>query len=489
MRKAMKAILSIFVALFVILAAGVTVLDFSGHLLDRSGWSNDGGMTRYLDSNGEALTGWQTIDKKTYYFDPARDGTLHTGWLEYEGSRYFLDPQGVLTTGWLETDETRYYLGTDGRMVTGWLDMESGRRYFGSDGIMVTGWLNLDTGRYYLDENGFLCYGWLDTESGRYYLSDQGTVTTGWLELEGNHFFLNADGTMATGWQDMPEGKCYLDENGILASGWLELDGNRYCLDENGFLMTGWADLEDGRYFLGNDGIPVTDWFETDGNRYYADPEGKLVTGWLTYEDALYYMGLDGAMSVGEVEIDGVSRFFTSQGKHVVLVNKWHPVPEDYVVELTEYGEYRIDASIVDALDRLLADCAGAGHSYSVNSIYRSTQDQQALWDERLARYIEEGDTEEDALTKVVQSVAVPGTSEHHLGLAADVGGDEAMYAWMRENSWKYGFIVRYPDGKTDYTGIIYEPWHIRYVGVELAKELYDLDLCMEEYMEMLTKE
>jgi D-alanyl-D-alanine carboxypeptidase len=101
---------------------------------------------------------------------------------------------------------------------------------------------------------------------------------------------------------------------------------------------------------------------------------------------------------------------------------------------------------------------------------------------------MEEGDTEEVALAKVMESVAVPGTSEHHLGLAADIGGGEAMYAWMRDNSWKYGFIVRYPEGKTEYTGIIYEPWHIRYVGVELAKELHDLGLCMEEYMEMITK-
>jgi D-alanyl-D-alanine carboxypeptidase len=61
------------------------------------------------------------------------------------------------------------------------------------------------------------------------------------------------------------------------------------------------------------------------------------------------------------------------------------------------------------------------------------------------------------------------------------------MYAWMAENCWQFGFILRYPDGKTDVTGIIYEPWHFRYVGLELAQELNQLGLTMEEYMDMLT--
>jgi D-alanyl-D-alanine carboxypeptidase len=63
------------------------------------------------------------------------------------------------------------------------------------------------------------------------------------------------------------------------------------------------------------------------------------------------------------------------------------------------------------------------------------------------------------------------------------------MYAWMAENCWQFGFILRYPDGKTDVTGIIYEPWHFRYVGLELAQELNQLGLTMEEYMDMLTED
>ena len=70
-----------------------------------------------------------------------------------------------------------------------------------------------------------------------------------------------------------------------------------------------------------------------------------------------------------------------------------------------------------------------------------------------------------------------------------DIDGVKPVHNWLAEHSWEYGFIVRYPEGKSDITGILYEPWHFRYVGVELAKELYESGLCLEEYMAKLTAE
>ena len=81
-----------------------------------------------------------------------------------------------------------------------------------------------------------------------------------------------------------------------------------------------------------------------------------------------------------------------------------------------------------------------------------------------------------------LQSVAVPGTSEHHLGLAVDLLGEEAL-VWLNEHCWEYGFIVRYAADKQHITGIADEPWHFRYVGVEVAMELKDSGLCLEEYL------
>ena len=82
----------------------------------------------------------------------------------------------------------------------------------------------------------------------------------------------------------------------------------------------------------------------------------------------------------------------------------------------------------------------------------------------------------------------MPGTSEHQLGLAVDINADsfrcsdEEVYEWLDENAHKYGFILRYPPAKQEITGISYEPWHYRYVGVEVAEEIYGRGICLEEY-------
>ena len=108
-----------------------------------------------------------------------------------------------------------------------------------------------------------------------------------------------------------------------------------------------------------------------------------------------------------------------------------------------------------------------------------------------------EGLSREEATAQAGAVVAVPGTSEHQTGLAVDLVDksyqhlDDAQAStevqqWLMENSWKYGFILRYPEEKSDVTGIIYEPWHYRYVGGPAAREMRELGLCLEEYIEWL---
>ena len=91
----------------------------------------------------------------------------------------------------------------------------------------------------------------------------------------------------------------------------------------------------------------------------------------------------------------------------------------------------------------------------------------------------------EEARELAQQWVAVPGTSEHQLGLAVDLGGATYdVFFWLQEHSWEYGFIWRYPGDKTDLTGTAEEVWHYRYVGKEAAKEIYEQGVCLEEYLE-----
>ena len=197
--------------------------------------------------------------------------------------------------------------------------------------------------------------------------------------------------------------------------------------------------------------------------------------------------------------IDGEAYYFASNGQHLPFVNPWHFLPEDYTVELTPINDTHKIASIAyqDYLD-MMADCEAAGFVPAVCSSYRTQEYQDGLYQNRIKRYVDEGYSEEEATELAGKSVAIPGTSEHQLGLALDIvdnknwkldesQADMPTQKWLMENSWRYGWILRYPNEKSEITGIIYEPWHYRYVGKTIAKEIYDLDICLEEYLEMLT--
>lgn len=318
-------------------------------------------------------------------------------------------------------------------------------------------------------QNEPILTGWQVIDDKTYYYDDTGAFVTGWLELDGDRYYLDDSGVMMTGWVETENGRIYLGEDGTVTAGWLELDGEHYYMDSAGIMLTGWLQQDNGRYYLNSD--------------------GTMAVGWLDDQDERYYLHQNGVMAVGEVVIDGTSHFFTSAGKAVILVNRWNPVPDGYEPELVPFEDFSIDLSCKDALQQMLDDCTAAGYDDHINAAYRSVSTQQSLWDRRYRYYIDSGYSAAEAYQMVAERVAVPGTSEHHLGLAVDIDGTYATLHWLAEHCWQYGFILRYPDGKSEQTGITYEPWHFRYVGAELAEELYELDLCMEEYMQMLTEQ
>lgn len=117
------------------------------------------------------------------------------------------------------------------------------------------------------------------------------------------------------------------------------------------------------------------------------------------------------------------------------------------------------------------------------------------LFDNQVEKWKNQGCSENEAKIEAGKLVAVPGTSEHQLGLALDIVDisyqlleedqqDTPAQKWLLENCWKYGFILRYPKDKMDITKISYEPWHYRYVGKKAAKEIFDSKICLEEYLE-----
>lgn len=175
---------------------------------------------------------------------------------------------------------------------------------------------------------------------------------------------------------------------------------------------------------------------------------------------------------------------------NLLLVNKWNKIPENYKPDLVEVpGGEKIDKRIYEPLMKMLEDAKEEnwGELPMVVSGYRTYEKQQELYDDKIKDYKNKGYSEEKAKEEAEKWVAVPGYSEHQLGFAVDINGATYdLYFWLQENSYKYGFIFRYPGNKTDITGTAEEVWHYRYVGEEAAKEIYEKGICLEEYLESI---
>lgn len=184
---------------------------------------------------------------------------------------------------------------------------------------------------------------------------------------------------------------------------------------------------------------------------------------------------------------------------NLLLVNGENPLPKDYDYEgnLTTIPQKYIKGSLTQFdkdtwpyLQAMLDAAKKDGVDMGVWSPYRSYAIQEMLFKRQINKQISNGVKEEDAEEKAATVVARPGTSEHHTGLALDINSASASFEktpafdWLKENAQDYGFILRYPSDKQEITGVIYESWHWRFVGINAAKEINDLDMCLEEYLE-----
>ncbi len=179
----------------------------------------------------------------------------------------------------------------------------------------------------------------------------------------------------------------------------------------------------------------------------------------------------------------------------LILVNKQNPVPDDFTVKLSGISDsMQVDERIIADVYRMMDAASDDGVNLMICSAYRSYDRQKTLFNNKINKLMGEGMTYLEAYKVGSMNVTVPGTSEHHLGLALDIltgsytkmddgFGDTEAGKWLAENASDYGFILRYPKGKEDITGIVYEPWHFRYVGREYAKDIEERGVCLEEYL------
>lgn len=179
------------------------------------------------------------------------------------------------------------------------------------------------------------------------------------------------------------------------------------------------------------------------------------------------------------------------------LINKNNYLPDNYSIELTYINENRlIDKRCAKYAEEMLTAAENDGIYLDVISGYR-TYERQIFNLEYLVQSFEaSGYTRDNAYIAATMEIAPPGASEHNAGLALDILSPSfpnlskdfdktKEFEWLKNNSWKYGFILRYLKNKEDITGYIYEPWHYRFIGLYHAEQIYNSGLCLEEYMEL----
>lgn len=181
----------------------------------------------------------------------------------------------------------------------------------------------------------------------------------------------------------------------------------------------------------------------------------------------------------------------------IILVNRDNAVPTDFTVDLAAFGYTMVDYRIADKLADMISSASKDGVLLTVCSGYRSVSQQRELYDNKMQCYLNLGYSEEASKINTDQYIQYPGTSEHHTGLAVDFltegevelnegFADTPAYQWLNEHAKEYGFVERYPKGKSEITGIFWEPWHYRYVGIDNAEAINTMGICLEEYFELI---
>ena len=317
-------------------------LDDSGVLATGLVYTSTG--TYYLNPNakaknyGRALTGWQQIGGKWYYFDDS--GKMLSGTWTEDG--FYLTAEGPMAAScWQTLNGKHYYFDAKGNKLTGWQTVNGKKYFFNEDGSAA---VNTWTEAGWLDENGVVTTGLVTDAEGRtYYVDAKGNKLTGWQNVNGaEHYFgtdgvlaandwatdgryVSGDGTPASGMMNV-EGGTYFFSNGTKLTGWQSANGTEYYFGEDGALAADtWA--ADGRYVSG-DGSLQTGWKSIGGAWYYFEADGRKHTGWLEDNGATYYFNAEGVMVTGEQTIDGESYYFNEDGSLYVA-----PVVENTVID------------------------------------------------------------------------------------------------------------------------------------------------------------
>ncbi len=169
----------------------------------------------------------------------------------------------------------------------------------------------------------------------------------------------------------------------------------------------------------------------------------------------------------------------------VMLVNKENKLDKEYVPDLVKYNGFKVSKEILNDLKEMSKASSKDNTVLYINNAYRTYKEQDKLFNDKVKEY--QDLSKEEAIIKANETVEQAGYSEHQTGRAIDFSMRNndynwKMWYWLKDNSYKYGFILRYPKEKEEITKINYEPWHFTYVSKEVAQIMHDENLCLEEY-------
>lgn len=201
-----------------------------------------------------------------------------------------------------------------------------------------------------------------------------------------------------------------------------------------------------------------------------------------------------------EPDTEDTAQAIQADAWELILVSSQTVLPKDFTVDLIKFETVRVDYRVAEPLKQMIDAAKADGVTISVCSGYRSVSEQTRLYNNKYLMYLAAGYSDEESAALTSQYSQKGGMSEHHTGLAVDLLTDgvtqlderfaeTSAYAWLKENAAKYGFIERYPKDKNQLTGILWEPWHYRYVGESNAAAMISGNLCLEEYLQNMACE
>ncbi len=197
----------------------------------------------------------------------------------------------------------------------------------------------------------------------------------------------------------------------------------------------------------------------------------------------------DSEKSVEPCKVTDFSGWNKSCDLNLLVINKDNAISDSYKFPLVDFNGKPINSEIMSPLESMINDAKKDNINIYVSSGYRSVERQTVLYNRKVSYFLKKGFSKAQAEIEVAKIVAKPKTSEHHTGLAIDFNSIKDSfcktkeYDWLLKNSYKYGFILRYPKNKSDITNVIFEPWHFRYVGLENAKYIMENGICLEEFI------